>query len=128
MLLSLLLWAEDAPAAPPPQQPSLFNPIIIVPVLIMLFFLMVLGPNKRRAEEERQKMIKSLEKNDQILTNAGIYATIVSVSEDKDEMIVRFEDNVKVKMIRNCIARNLTKEEKAREAAQQLKASKEPAK
>jgi preprotein translocase subunit YajC len=51
----------------------------------------------RRQEQERQSMINTLEKNDRVLTVGGIYATVISVSEDKDEMIVRIEDDVKMK-------------------------------
>ena len=126
MLLSLLLLAQEN--KPEPVGNPLFNPLTIMLGLFLIFWLMVIRPNMRRQEQERQSMINTLEKNDRVLTVGGIYATVISVSEDKDEMIVRIEDDVKMKMTRSSISRNLTKEEKAKEAAQQQKASKEPAK
>jgi preprotein translocase subunit YajC len=96
--------------------------------LFLIFWLLVIRPSMRRQEQDRQSMINALEKNDRVLTIGGIYATVVSVSEDKDEIIVRIEDDVKMKMTRSAVSRNLTKEDKAKEAAQQQKASKEPAK
>jgi len=62
-----------------------------------------------------------------VLTVGGIYATVVSVSDKEDEMIVRLEDNTRMKMTRSSVSRNITKEQRAKEAQQQT-ASKEPGK
>lgn len=124
MLLSLLMWAEEEAQQPNP----LLNPLTIMLGLFLLFWLFVLRPSMKRQEAERQTLLGGLEKNDQILTIGGIYATVVSVSEKEDEMIVRVEDNVKMKMTRSSVARNLSKEERMREAAAQVLANQQAAK
>jgi preprotein translocase subunit YajC len=60
-----------------------------------------------------------LKKNDRVLTTAGIYGTIVAISEKEDELTVRVDDNVRIKMVKASIARNLSHEEavKAEKAA-----------
>src|SRR5437773_1220549 len=124
MLLSLILWAEGegggggAPAARSPFG----DPMLIIMVLVVVFLFTVVIPSSRRQQRERDALVKSTEKNDLVLTSSGIYATVVSISEDKDEMIVRLEGDVKVKMTRSCIALNLTRQEKAKEAAAQQQA------
>jgi len=109
MLLSLLLWAQEQPA-----QPSLLNPMTIILGLFLLFFFIVLLPAQRRQEKERLAMLAALEKNDRVLTTGGIYGTVVSMSDKEDEILVKVDDNVKLRMTRSAIARNLTKEEKAK--------------
>ncbi|MGH7226940.1 MAG: preprotein translocase subunit YajC, partial [Gemmataceae bacterium] len=75
----------------------------------------------KRQEQERQAMAGHLKKNDEVLTNAGIYGTVVDVGDSDDRITVRIADNVRVKMTRASVARNLTNEE----AAKQAKAAKE---
>ena len=120
MLLTLLLWAEDQPQG----GPGLLNPMTIMLGLFFLFFFIVLLPAQRRQEKERLAMIAAVEKNDRVLTTGGIYGTIVSISDKEDEILVKVDDNVKLRMARSCIARNLTKEEKAKQAKEEKAAGK----
>jgi preprotein translocase subunit YajC len=95
---------------------SLFDNLLpLLPILFILFYLVVLRP-ARRQEQERENMLKSLKKNDRILTHAGIFGTVVSVSETEDEMTVKVDDNVRLKMVKSMVSRNLTNEEAAKEA------------
>jgi preprotein translocase subunit YajC len=110
MLLSLLLWAQEQPAQPSP----FFNPMTIILGLFLLFFFIVLLPAQRRQEKERVAMLAALEKNDRVLTTGGIYGTVVSISDKEDEILVKVDDNVKLRMTRSAVARNLTKEDKAK--------------
>src|SRR5438046_3013184 len=118
MLQALLLWAEDQ------QAPGLLNPMTIMLGLFFLFFFIVILPGQRRQEKERLAMIAAAEKNDRVLTNGGIYGTIVSISDKEDEMLVKVDDNVKLRMTRSSIARNLTREEKAKQAKEEKAAGK----
>jgi preprotein translocase subunit YajC len=65
-----------------------------------------------------------LKKNDKVLTTSGIYGTLVDISEKEDEVTVKIADNVRIKMVKSSIARNLSNEEEAANAA---KAKKEAA-
>jgi preprotein translocase subunit YajC len=115
MLFStLLLLAEEAA----PKIPFFLRPEVLLG-LLLLFWLIVLRPGNRRAEQERRTLVASTEKNDKVLTAAGIYGTVVSVNTDEDWVMVKVDDNVKLKMTRGSIARNLSKEEKAREATKE---------
>jgi preprotein translocase subunit YajC len=118
MLQAVLLWAEE-------EGPrGLLNPITIMMGLFFLFFFIVLLPAQRRQEKERLAMLAAVEKNDKVLTTGGIYGTIVSISDKEDELVVKVDDNVKLRMSRGSIARNLTKEEKARQAKEEKSAGK----
>jgi preprotein translocase subunit YajC len=117
MLESLLVWAgeEGAKQTPQPGFGGLEMPLILG-VIFILFFLVVLRPAQRRQERERQSLLNSMKKNDRVITTAGIYGTIVSVSDKEDEVIVKVDDNTRLKMLKSSIHRNLTAEENLKAA------------
>jgi len=114
MLLSFLLLAEgdDKTQGSPWGMLPIFLPIIV------LFYFMILRP-ARRQESERQALIKTLDKNDKVLTTGGIYGTVISVSEKEDEVVVKVDDNTRLRMIKSSIARNVTKEDAIKQAKEQ---------
>jgi preprotein translocase subunit YajC len=117
MMQTLILLAEDS------GQPGPGGMIGILPLILIaaVFYLLLIRPMKKQ-EQERQKLASNLKKNDEVLTNSGIYGTIVDVGEGEDRITVKIADNVRVKMTKGSILRNLTNEE---EAAKQAKAAKE---
>jgi len=125
MLDTLVLLAQEGGKAKPDQSPFgsafLFFPLII----IALYFIIVILPGKRRQEKERQSMITGMKKNDEVLTIAGIYGTVVTVSETKDEVVVKVDDGTRLRMTKGSIARNISAEEAAKAAKEQPKDQKE---
>jgi len=62
---------------------------------------LLIRPQKSK-EKEHQKMLSSLNKNDEIVTSSGIHGTIINV---KDKTVtLRIDDNVKIEIEKNCIA------------------------
>src|SRR5919199_618782 len=117
MVNALVLLAQNGAKGGGGMLDMMFIPII----LIFLFSLIVLRPMNRRQEQERQALLSNLKKNDKVLTTAGIYGTVISVSDKEDEVVVKVDDNVRLKMIKGAIARNLTNEEAAKAAKEQKK-------
>lgn len=95
---------------------GLGNFIILLPIILMLYLLIVVLPGRRRQEKERQDLLTKTSKNDEVLTVAGIYGTVVSVSETKDEVVVKVDDGTRLRMTKGSILRNLTGEEAAKKA------------
>jgi len=124
-LMILLAQGGQPPAGG--QQPAggLFDsPIMfLLPVGIVLFYFLFLRP-MRRQEQERNSLLSNIKKNDKVITNAGIYGTVISVAEKEDEIVVKVDDNVRLKMVKNSILRNLTNEEAAKDAEAAKKAAK----
>ncbi len=90
--------------------------LFLLPVLVVLFYFVVLRPGQRRQQQERDQLVTGLKKNDKVLTSAGIYGTVVTVSEKEDEVVVKVDDNTRLKMLKSSIIRNLSNEEAARAA------------
>jgi preprotein translocase subunit YajC len=133
MFAQLLLLLADAaqggggnaPATPPSNDP--FGGLgMLVPMLgvFLVGYLLLFRP-MRKQEAERKAMTSNLRKNDKVLTTAGIYGTVITASETEDEVVVKVDDNTRLRMIKSSIARNITREEEAAQAAKELKEQKQ---
>ncbi len=71
---------------------------------VLLFYFMILRPQQQQ-ERKRRGMIDSLKKNDQVLTAAGIYGTVVSVDGKEDKIVLRVGDGVKMTFSKASITR-----------------------
>jgi preprotein translocase subunit YajC len=112
MLATLLVFADDAAQQQQGQgPPALWNMLPLFVIVGVFLFLMMRG--SRRQERDRQAMLSALEKNDKVLTIAGIYGTVISVSPTEDEVVVKVDDNTRLKMTKASIQRNISKEQAA---------------
>jgi preprotein translocase subunit YajC len=110
MWYSLLLLAQGEQ----PKDPGWYG--MLLPLGLLFLFYFVLWRPMRRQDQERKLLLTGLKKNDEIITTSGIYGTVVAVSDTEDEMTVKVADNVRMRMLKSGVARNLTNEKAAREA------------
>src|SRR4051794_551367 len=115
----ILLAQEGGKTAAPGGNPLEMILFLFVPFVLLYFIL--LRPAQKRQEREKVAMASSLTKNDKVLTTAGIYGTVVSISDKEDEVVVRVDDNCRLRMLKASIMKNLSYEER-------VKAEKEAAK
>ncbi len=84
-----------------PGQPSgfsLFLPLILI--MVIFYFLMIL-PQQRR-QKKVAEMLRNLKNGDKVITNGGIYGTIVGLEDDAVQL--RIAEQVKIKISRSAIA------------------------
>ena len=75
--------------------------IIVFPLILAIFYLIVFLPARRR-QKKVDEMIAGLKSGDKVITNGGIYGTIVGFKGDRIQL--RIAENVKVEMSRNAVA------------------------
>src|ERR1700733_4416878 len=84
------------------QSPSggitLFLPLILI--MVVFYFLMIMPAQKR--QKKIAEMLKNLKNGDKVITNGGIYGTIVGLEDDTLQL--RIADQLKIKISRNAIA------------------------
>ena len=83
-------------AAPPSVLEQLAPYAPFIPVLL-LFYLMILRPGQQQ-ERKKREMINQLKKGDKVLTLAGMYGTVVSVDLAADRVVLRIDDEGKVRV------------------------------
>lgn len=77
-------------------------------VLGVLFYFILLRP-QRNEQRVRQDMLKSLKKNDRVITTGGIYGVVTNIQPDADEITIKVDEstNTKLRVTLNSIARRM---------------------
>ena len=96
--VNLFLMAQGTP----PSAIMQFAPILII---MVIFYVLLIMPAQRR-QKKTQQMLSTLKNGDKVVTNGGIYGTIVGI--EADTVLLRIADvaqgQVKVKVLRSAVA------------------------
>lgn len=87
---------------------SSFVPLILI--FGIMYFLLI-RPQQQKVKEHK-KMVESLRRGDQIVTQGGIIGKVVKVKDDT-EAEVEVADGVKVRVVRSSIAQVMSKTDPA---------------
>lgn len=89
--------------AQPPQAPGLFDGPMVPMLLCMLvvFWFFIIGP-ERKQRKKREELLKSLKKGDDVLTNSGLYGSVVQVHEGV--VTLQVADGVRMRFAQTAIA------------------------
>lgn len=81
--------------------------INLIPLILMfaVFYWLLIRPQQQK-QKKHQEMLKSLKTGDQVLTQGGIYGTIVGFGED-NRVKLKIAENVKIDVARNSIAEKI---------------------
>src|SRR5689334_11959169 len=101
--LATLLPAADAPKSSGNFFQDNFLTIALVLVLAVMVIFMVRNSRKRKrdAEELQNKFVPGAE----VMTQHGIYGTLVSVDEEKNEAIIETTPGTRLRVHRQTVAR-----------------------
>jgi preprotein translocase subunit YajC len=81
-----------------PSGITLFLPLVLI--MVIFYFLMIM-PAQRR-QKKVNEMLKNLKNGDKVITNGGIYGTIVGLEGDAIQL--RIADQVRIKVSRSAVA------------------------
>ncbi|MCX7765300.1 MAG: preprotein translocase subunit YajC [Candidatus Sumerlaeia bacterium] len=93
-------------------QSNFLPTLLLIGSLMFLFYVLILRPQKRQ-EQERQKMLKSLEKGDKVVTIGGIYGLIVDIDEQAKIVTLEVAKNVKIDFMLSAISQVVKKKKQA---------------
>lgn len=83
------------------SQPGGLGVLLPILLIIPIFYVLMILPAQRRQKKINQ-MHAALKNGDKVITNGGIYGTIVGIESDAVQL--RIADQVKIKISRNAIA------------------------
>lgn len=75
-----------------------FLPLVII---MVIFYVLLILPAQRR-QKKTQAMLSALKSGDKVITNGGLYGTIVGLEDDAVQL--RIAEQVKVKVARSAIS------------------------
>jgi len=123
MLYAFTLFAQEAAKG---QDAPWWNMLLPFLMIIPLFYLLIILP-QRRDKRFREEMMSKLKKNDRVITNAGIIATVTNIKEEEVTLRIDDSSNARLTVLRSTIARILTGDQaKDKEAKAETPASASP--
>jgi len=84
--------------------------VVLIGIMFAIMYFMLIRPQKKK-ERERQGMLNQLKKDDKVVTMGGIIGVITSINDR--EVVLRMEDNTKIRFTRSAIARPMGEREDA---------------
>ena len=117
MLAAVLLFAQDAAKGDPAAAPGIFSTPLLPMMLIFgaLWFIVIL-PAQRKERKQRETVLGTLKKNDEVLTSSGIIGVVQNLREGEDEVTIKIDDNCKVRMKKSSIVQILKAKDSAAES------------
>jgi len=100
LLLGSCIPAEGAAEGEQGGMGSIYMIVFVVLIIAMLYFTMIRP--QRKQQKERQEMMSQLRSGDKVITSAGIYGEIDSVSEES--VVIKIESGTKMRVSRGSIA------------------------
>jgi preprotein translocase subunit YajC len=70
------LWLQAAQGAPDP-----FGFLIPMAAIFLIFYFLLIRPQQRR-QKQHEKMLRSIDKGDRVVTSGGLHGVVTGVTED----------------------------------------------
>jgi preprotein translocase subunit YajC len=83
-----------------------FLPLILI---FVVFYFLMIRPQQQKAKKHKE-MVKNLRRGDRVLTQGGIFATVVKVINDAEAQ-VEIAEGVRVRLLRSSVTEVLAKTE-----------------
>ena len=71
-------------------------------IFAVMYFLMIRPQQKK--QKEHRKLLGALKKGDKVVTNSGMFGVISSINEEKNMVVLRIAENVKIEFTKSSIA------------------------
>lgn len=97
--------AEGAPAAAAAGEQGPM-PFMFLIGMIVIFYFLLIRPQQKRQKEHR-KLVESIGKGDEVVTNGGVLGKIIEVGDQY--LTVEIASNVQIKVQRHAVATVLPK-------------------
>lgn len=91
-------------AAPGGNGPGFTDQLMLILIIFSIFYFIVFRP-MRKGQRDVEQMRSDLKNGDRVLTNGGIYGTVVGVSEDVVQL--RIADQVKIQLAKSAVTRRV---------------------
>ncbi len=79
--------------------------VSLVPILLILviFWLLLIRPQQKK-QKQHQKLLSELRKGDRVVTNSGMFGVISSLNDEKNIVVLKVAENIKVEFLKSSIA------------------------
>lgn len=92
-------WAQNAP--PPGGAESVWVSMLPLILIFVVFYFLLIRPQAKRAKEHK-KMVETLAKGDEVVTNGGLLGRVTEVGENF--LVIEVADGVQVKVQKQMVS------------------------
>jgi preprotein translocase subunit YajC len=78
--------------------------------MIVILYLLLMRPQQKKMKEHKM-MISTLKKGDKVVTNSGMFGTIVGMNDKDNIVVLKVAENVKIEFLKSSIAGRVGTEE-----------------
>lgn len=82
-------------------QDAMMMNFLFIGMMVLVFYMLIWRPNSQR-QKKHKLMLEALKKGDRIVTNGGLYATVLNVKEDR--LVCTIAEGVKVEIARSAVS------------------------
>jgi preprotein translocase subunit YajC len=75
-------------------------PIILI---FVIFYFLLIRPQQKK-QKEHQRLLGALKKGDHVVTSSGMFGTIHAVNDEKNIVVLRVGEDVKLEFLKTSIA------------------------
>jgi preprotein translocase subunit YajC len=80
-----------------------------IAMIVILYFLLIRPQQKK--QKEHKTMLTTLRKGDKVVTNSGMFGTIVGIDDNENKVVLKVAENVKVEFLKSSVAGRMGAEE-----------------
>ncbi len=77
-------------------------------LIFVMMYLLLIRP-QRKKQKEHELLVNSLKKGDRVVTSSGMFGTIFAIDEDRNVVVLKIGENVKLEFLRSSIAARVDK-------------------
>jgi preprotein translocase subunit YajC len=97
--------AATKDVAPRPSSPPWTSFLLPIMIFVVMYMFLFRGPKKK--QQQHQKMVQSLRRNDKVRTIGGIIGTVIDVKDDEITLKVDESNNTKIRVTPGAISKTL---------------------
>lgn len=92
----------------PRQGSQLMQFLPFILIFVVMYMFLFRGPKKK--QQQHQKMVQSLRRNDKVRTIGGILGTVIDIRDDEITLKVDESNNTKIRVAPSAISKTLSDE------------------
>ncbi len=109
-LLTFILAMAPTPSDAGQAGPPVWTSMVFMGVLFVMFYVILVHP-QLKAKKDHEKLLSALKTGDRVAMSSGILGTVTNI-RDKEIVVVKIADNVKIDVQKSSITSILKDEAK----------------
>ena len=95
-----IAYAQAQAAGSPVTPPVVLQFLPIILIFVVFYFLLIRPQQKKQKEHE--KLITGVQKGNEVVTQSGIFGTVVNV--DEKTVVLKVDDNTTIKFLKSAVS------------------------